>query len=152
MTNGGKIAEFKPHLCTRCGNSHVFFKQKTLCPNCKLEQVEESHIHFEFIPTLLELMKRHKRAYNRYTPSVWFMKTVFDEVARVCFQVFDRLEEENHIDEKVRIKKILDEMNWRKKGYLKIHSREIIAELYKGYAAKKPRHSVVSKLRFALAA
>ena len=152
MSNQGKIASFEPHPCSRCGTLHILFKQKTLCPNCKLEQVEESHIHLSFIPALLETMKRHKRTYNSYTPHVWFIANVFDDVARVCFYIFDKLEDGDDVSVKFQIKKMLDEMNWRKQGHVKIHSREILGELYKKYKENKPKHSIVSKLRFALAA
>jgi len=147
MSNTGVLSTFKPHTCTRCGVLHIVFKVNAPCPNCKLESSLNNHEHFKFTQALLVTMKKHKRKYGRYTPHVWFIENVSDSVSRVCFEVFDRLEKDKDGDHKLQIKKILDEMNWRKKGHLKIHVREIISELYKKYIQKKPQHTFFSRIK-----
>lgn len=147
MKNTEILPVFQAHICSRCGANYILFKKGTLCPNCKFQEPISSHSHFGFVENLLNVMKIHKRKYNRYTPNVWFVESVCDEVTQTCFHVFDRLENEDGPDPIQKIKKILDEMNWNGKVYLKIHVREIIAELYKRYLERKPKHSFFSKIR-----
>lgn len=147
MRNTDILPGFQAHICPRCGASYILFKKGALCPNCKFQENIESHSHFNFVTNLLDLMKIHKRRYNRYMPNVWFVESVCDEISQTCFYVFDRLELEDGPDPVHKIKKILDDMDWKGKAYLKIHAREIIAELYKRYLAKKPKHSLFSKIR-----
>lgn len=150
MPNNQVLPAFKAHGCTRCNASYILFKKGALCPNCRNQDHVQTHEHYMFIPALLRVMQSHKRKYNRYSPDVWFVDSVCDEISKICFHIFDRLEAEDGNDHGDRIKKILDEVNWRKRGHLKIHSREIIAELHKQYLANKPRHSVFSRVRSVL--
>lgn len=152
MSNAEILALFQAHICPRCGTSYILFKKGALCPNCQFEDKVENHSHFNFVRNLLNLMKIHKRRYDRYTPDVWFVDTVCDDVSKVCFTVFDRLEREDGDDHELKIKKILDEMDWKNRMYLKVHVREIVKELYKKYLEKKPRHSFFSKIKSLLTA
>lgn len=138
---------FQPHICSRCDIQYILFKKGAVCPNCKLLENIDSHTNFKFVKNLLDIMRIHKRRHGQYTPNVWFVESVCDEMSQICFHVFDRLERQNAISPVNKIKKILDEIDWRGKLYLKIHSREIVAELYKRYLEKKPRHSFLSKIK-----
>ena len=138
------------YYCPRCSVSYVLFKKETLCPNCRYKSEEIAHEHFKFIPTVLRNMKLNKRKYGTYGGNILLITSTPEYIQKLCFDIFDHLENIRPDDPSEYMRRTLDKMSWQNNLYLKIHTRDILSDLYAIYAVNKPKHSLFSKIKHIL--
>lgn len=136
------------YSCSRCGVSYVLFKKDVLCPNCKKGNRLESHEHFKFIPTTVKNMRLNKRKYGKYSRDGEKIESLVDQIQKVCFNVFDNIENIRPDNPEEYIKYLTNKIHWHGTPYLKIHTREILTDLYDAYRKNPPHHSLFSKTKF----
>jgi len=132
------------HYCERCNVSYILFSREVKCPNCQHSTAVLTHEHYTFIPETLKIMQENKRQFNKYAPDVFTITSLADYLRRHCLVIFDKLELQNPDNHSHFLDRAMGKLDWHDNLYLKIHFRDIIAELHKHYTYKKPKHSLKS--------